>query len=144
MPVIQVQTNHKNVPDGLEVRLALEMAKVMKRPESQIFVSLNTNSRMTRGQLTDPLAVLNVTSSSILTAQLTEEYTVALCEFFQNELSLDSDAVIINYRSISPELIGFNGHILTENRPIVTREKFIIGVLAIAILAFLTQFLKFL
>ncbi|CAA95795.1 MIF-like protein mif-3 [Caenorhabditis elegans] len=145
MPVIKVQTNVKKVSDGFEVRLAIHMAKVMKRPESQIFVSLDMNSRMTRGQLTDPLAVLDVTSSTVLTPILTEEYTVALCEFFSQELALDSDAVLINYRSLSPELIGFNGHILTENRPFIStdRARFIIGVLGIAFLAFLLQFLKY-
>lgn len=114
------------------------------RQLNQLF-QLDMNSRMTRGQLTDPLAVLDVTSSTVLTPILTEEYTVALCEFFSQELALDSDAVLINYRSLSPELIGFNGHILTENRPFIStdRARFIIGVLGIAFLAFLLQFLKY-
>uniref|UniRef100_A0A1I7ULY5 MPN domain-containing protein n=1 Tax=Caenorhabditis tropicalis TaxID=1561998 RepID=A0A1I7ULY5_9PELO len=145
MPVIKVQTNHKKVSEKFEVRLALHMAKVMKRPESQIFVTVDTNSRMTRGQLTDPLAILDVTTSTVLTPLLTEEYTVSICEFFKQELLLDADAVLINYRSLSPELIGYDGHILTENRPFITRDRalFILGLLAIAFSAFILQFLKY-
>lgn len=121
------------------------MAKVMKRPESQIFVSVDTSPRMTRGKLTDPLAILEVTTSTVLTPVLTEEYTVAICEFFQQELLLDADAVLINYRSLAPDLIGYNGHILHENRPFVTRDRaiFMLGMMAIAFSAFLLQFLKF-
>ncbi|EGT32966.1 hypothetical protein CAEBREN_11457 [Caenorhabditis brenneri] len=145
MPVIKVQTNHKKVSDEFEVRLAVHMAKVMQRPESQIFVSVETNPRMTRGKLTDPLAILEVTTSTVLTPLLTEEYTVSICDFFKQELFLDPDAVLINYRSLSPELIGFNGHILTENRPFITRDRaiFILGLLAIASSFFILQFLKY-
>ncbi|CAP30974.1 Protein CBR-MIF-3 [Caenorhabditis briggsae] len=145
MPVIKVQTNHKKVSDGFEVRLAVHMAKVMQRPESQIFLTVDTNSRMTRGKLTDPLAILEVSTSTVLTPLLTEEYTVAICEFFQQELLLDADAVLINYRSLSPELIGYNGHILTENRPFITRDRAIVilGLLAIGFAAFILPFFKY-
>ncbi|KAF1768332.1 hypothetical protein GCK72_000144 [Caenorhabditis remanei] len=126
-------------------RFAVHMAKVMKRPESQIFVAIDTNCRMTRGRLTDPHAVLEVTTSTPLTPVLTEEYTIAICEFLHEELSFGADSVLINYRSLSPELIGFNGHVLAENRPSVSRDKamYIIGLLSIALSFFILQFLKY-
>ncbi|CAI2310558.1 unnamed protein product [Caenorhabditis sp. 36 PRJEB53466] len=142
MPVIKVKTNHKRVSDGFEVRLAVVMAKVMNRPESQIFVAIDSNVRMARGQLTDPLAIIDVTSSTHLTAELTEEYTVALCEFFQQELLFDSDSVLINYRTISPELIGFNGHILGENRPFWTRDRCISALLAVIVISFFVNYFR--
>jgi phenylpyruvate tautomerase PptA (4-oxalocrotonate tautomerase family) len=109
MPYIKIQTNQKaeNEEEMLN-KLSVEMAERLEKPESYIMTALESDLKMTFGGSTEKTAFIEVKSIG-LKESMTEELSLFICEFLENELEINQDRIYIEFIDAPGAMWGWDG-----------------------------------
>lgn len=99
MPLLKIQTNQtieSPADSALLSSASKAVSKILGKPEDYVMVSLESNTSMLFAGSDAPLAYLELKSLG-LAEERTAEYSKALCELMESELSIPQDRIYIEF-----------------------------------------------
>ncbi|KAH9842541.1 Tautomerase/MIF [Rhodofomes roseus] len=107
MPSLELKTNVPlEDPKQFLLEFSSYAAKALKKPELYISVSYHYNENLTFNGSFDPAFLMTVTSLDNLKPGLTDEYSKAFFDFFQDKLGVPGDRGYITFLDPGRAFLG--------------------------------------
>jgi len=109
MPVLSIQTNAEVANKEAFLKAASTLvADALSKPESYVMIHLSDSQTMSFAGTTDLLAYVELKSLGLTSGQ-TADLSKHICNFLNEELSIDASRIYIEFSAPERVMFGWNG-----------------------------------
>ncbi len=109
MPILSIQTNAVVEDQEVFLKAASSLvAGVLSKPESYVMIHLSDKQSMSFAGTTEPLAYVELKSLGLTNGQ-TASLSNHICNFLNEELSIDASRIYIEFSAPERVMFGWNG-----------------------------------
>jgi len=110
MPYFKIETNQELDNAGAQ-KLSKDMSSFLSgllgKPERVIMISVCHSVTMMFNGTSEPVSYVEMKSIG-LTQDKCQQYSSAICDFFETALSIPADRIYINFAAIDGKMFGWN------------------------------------
>ncbi|CAD5119804.1 DgyrCDS8389 [Dimorphilus gyrociliatus] len=114
MPLCEINTNVKNVPDDFLQNCSKVIAETLGKPITYVCVEVNTGKQMTFGATNEPCAIVKVASAGKISLEENKQHARNITQFITNSLGIADDRFYVLFEDLKRENVAFKNRILAE------------------------------
>ncbi|XP_069174866.1 MIF-like protein mif-2 [Procambarus clarkii] len=113
MPRVYLRTNLPGEKISVEFhkKLSAKLAEVLNKPPESVWVSVETDLRLSHGGGFQPLCLLDITCIGLNTRELTQPVTEKLTEFIADHTCITPRNIQVVMHEPMPYEVGVNGKV---------------------------------
>ncbi|KAM7429467.1 hypothetical protein ABFA07_019683 [Porites harrisoni] len=112
MPLFDLTTNVKEVPENFHKETTELVAQLLGKPSTVVGVQVNAGAKLTFGGTDENSGMLHIYSAGKLGPEKNNEYAKAFSEHLQKHFKIPSGRLFIFFHDIARSDLGWNGKTL--------------------------------
>ncbi|TKR66908.1 hypothetical protein L596_023135 [Steinernema carpocapsae] len=109
MPICTLTTNVIKVLPRVAKIVSENVAKCLKKPETNVMIQVNPNKIMCLGGSSDPCALLQIRSIGAISKESNNAAALVLNKLLAEQLGVDSDRILIEFFDVDGENLARSG-----------------------------------